>query len=222
MVCLHRGPAYGTVVGAMSTDANEGIAPRLARWMRGEVEPHEASLLATLMDGPRRREMGRLGMTAINEGRGGDAKAAFGLLTQIEPDIPVHRLMYAHACLIEDAPREAYVAFSESIALADPDGPHRGVAAEAWLGRADLMFRLGRVLDARADLCEALALAVDPVRRQALADHLKEFESMRLEGPQPVPASVEATASESAGRALTDAAVGPTPTGATRTDRGRS
>ena len=147
----------------MSTRPRE-VARELARLIRGEIDVREFPWLTA----NERRGLGALGMSMLRGGRAAVAKAAFGVLTDLEPENPVHRLMWGHAAALNDEVQDAYRAFTRSIRLAANDERHDEVASEAFLARGDLLLRLGRMIEARADLADAARRMVDPIRRKSI------------------------------------------------------
>lgn len=157
------------------------FAKQLAAMIRGETPVTAGAFIAK----DERRQLGRVGMQALEDKRADVAKAAFGVLIDVEPGEAAHHLMHAHACVLSNEPRDAYAAFSKAMTLAQAPGADRSVAGEAWLGRGELLLRLDCLLDARADLCEAYALITDPARKQSLGSFLAEFDSRRLASADP-------------------------------------
>jgi len=84
----------------------------------------------------------------------------------------VHYLMYGHSAALADHVEEAFENFTKSIALAARDKSNQDVAAEAFLARGELLLRLGRTVEARADLGEACNRVADPVRRRSIEAYL--------------------------------------------------
>ena len=52
--------------------------------------------------------------------------------------------------------------------VAAQDERNQEVASEAFLARGDLLLRLNRVVEARADLADAATRMTDPVRKKSL------------------------------------------------------
>ncbi|MEM7678434.1 MAG: hypothetical protein AAF449_20780, partial [Myxococcota bacterium] len=93
------------------------VARDLARLIRGEINVRDFPWL-TLHE---RRGLGALGMSMLRSGRGSIAKAAFGVLIDLEPNNPVHRLMWGHSAALVDEVQDAYRAFTKSISLSAMD-----------------------------------------------------------------------------------------------------
>ncbi len=140
------------------------VAQNLARLIRGEIEVRDFPWLTE----PERRGLGALGMSMLRSGKAPLAKAAFGVLVDIEPENPVYRLMWGHAAALNEEVQDAYRAFTRSIRLAGHDDRRNEVACEAFLARGDLLLRLGRMVEARADLADAANRMADPVRRKSI------------------------------------------------------
>ena len=140
------------------------VARELARLIRGEIDVREFPWLSV----QERRGLGALGMSMLRSGRSAVAKAAFGVLIDFEPENPVHRLMWGHAAALGDEVQDAYRAFTKSIRLASNTDRYDEVACEAFLARGDLLLRLGRTIEARADLADAANRMADPIRRKSI------------------------------------------------------
>ena len=140
------------------------VAQDLARLIRGEIDVRDFPWLTD----HERRSLGALGMSMLRSGRADVAKAAFGVLIDLEPDNPVHRLMWGHAAALADEVQDAFRAFTESIRLGAGDDTNNEVASEAFLARGDLLLRLGRTVEARADLADAATRMADPMRRKSI------------------------------------------------------
>ncbi len=140
------------------------VARNLARLIRGEIEVREFPWLS----GQERRALGALGMSMLRSGRAEIARAVFGVLIDLEPEAAVHHLMLGHAAALADEVHQAFQSFCRAIALAAQDARNREVASEAFLARGDLLLRLGRTVEARADLADAATRMSDPVRRRSI------------------------------------------------------
>ncbi len=144
------------------------VARELSRLIRGEIDfrdfpwltPHE------------RRALGALGMAMLKASKPEIAKAAFGVLIDLEPEQAVHYLMYGHAAAMRDLVPEAFEYFGRAIHLAAADRDQDDVAAEAFLARGELLLRLGRTVEARADLADACGRVGDPARRRSIESYL--------------------------------------------------
>ena len=110
----------------------------------------------------------------MKSGKPDVAKAAFGVLIDLEPDDAVHRLMFGHACALCEQVQDAFLSFGKAIDLAAQDERNREVASEAFLARGDLLLRLGRTVEARADLADAATRMSDPVRKKSLEAFLAQ------------------------------------------------
>ena len=146
------------------TSAPREVARDLARLIRGEIDVRDFPWLTT----QERQGLGALGLSMMRGGRPAVAKAAFGVLIDLEPDNPVHRLMWGHAAALTDEVQDAFRAFTKAIQLAASDERHYEAASEAFLARGDLLLRLGRTVEARADLADAANRMKDPVRRRSI------------------------------------------------------
>lgn len=140
------------------------VAAELARLIRGELDVRDFPWL----DASERKSLGALGMSMLESGRAEVAKAAFQVLTDLEPEHATHHLMLGHAAALGDEVPEAFEAFGRAIGLAASDGDSKDVASEAFLARGDLLLRLGRVVEARADLADAATRMTDPARRRSI------------------------------------------------------
>lgn len=140
------------------------VAQQLARLIRGEIDVRDFPWLSE----QERRALGALGMSMLKSGKPDVAKAAFGVLIDLEPEAAVHHLMLGHAAALGDEVHEAFQAFCRAIALAAQDERNKEVASEAFLARGDLLLRLGRIVEARADLADAATRMSDPVRRRSI------------------------------------------------------
>ncbi|MEL7369943.1 MAG: hypothetical protein AAFN74_13575 [Myxococcota bacterium] len=140
------------------------VARDLARLIRGEIDVRDFPWLSP----QERRGLGALGMSMMRSGRGNVAKAAFGVLIDLEPNNPVHRLMWGHSAALADEVQDAYRAFTKAIWLSAMDEDRNEVASEAFLARGDLLLRLGRTIEARADLADAANRMSDTVRRKSI------------------------------------------------------
>ncbi len=140
------------------------VARDLARLIRGEIEVRDFPWLSD----KERRALGALGMSMLRSGKAGVAKAAFGVLIDLEPDAAVHHLMFGHASALSDEVQLAFRSFGKAISLAAADERNREVASEAFLARGDLLLRLGRTVEARADMADAATRMKDPGRRRSI------------------------------------------------------
>jgi len=140
------------------------VARDLARLIRGDIEVRDFPWLSE----KERRALGALGMSTLKSGKPDVAKAAFGVLIDLEPDVAVHHLMFGHASALADEVQAAFRSFGRAITLAAADARNREVASEAFLARGDLLLRLGRTVEARADLADAATRMSDPVRRRSI------------------------------------------------------
>jgi tetratricopeptide (TPR) repeat protein len=157
-------------MGAMVAESrsSSNLAQELARLIRGEIDFRDFPWLAS----EERRALGALGMAMLKSAKADAARAAFGVLIDLEPDEPVHHLMYAHACSLADIIDEAFRYFGKTISLALQNEAALDVAAEAFLGRGELLLKLGRTVEARADLADAATRLDDPVRIRAIEAYL--------------------------------------------------
>lgn len=144
------------------------LARELARLIRGEIDFRDFPWLSEA----ERRALGQLGMAMLKAAKPDAARAAFGVLIDLEPDEPVHHLMYAHACAYADDVAGAFEHFGKAISLALQGDDVMEVAAEAFLGRGELLLRLGRTVEARADLADAATRSEDPDRIRAIQAYL--------------------------------------------------
>lgn len=152
------------------TSTPRDVAKDLAQLIRGEIDVRDFPWLTE----KERRALGALGMSMMKSGKADVAKAAFGVLIDLEPDDAVHRLMFGHACALSDEVQEAFVSFGKAINLASQDSKSDEVASEAFLARGDLLLRLGRTVEARADLADAATRMADPVRKRSLEAFLAQ------------------------------------------------
>ena len=144
------------------------VAKELARLIRGEIDFRDFPWLTAT----ERRALGQLGMAMLNSAKAEVARAAFGVLIDLEPEQPVHYLMYGHSSALADKIEEAFEYFGKAIALTVKDGKTRDVAAESFLARGELLLRLGRTVEARADLADACSRIDDPIRRRSIEAYL--------------------------------------------------
>jgi hypothetical protein len=140
------------------------VAKDLARLIRGEIDVRDFPWLSN----EERRALGALGMSMLKGGKADVARAAFGVLVDLEPDNPVHHLMFGHAVALAEEVQDAFNSFGRAIQLAAQDESHQEVASEAFLARGDLLLRLGRTVEARADLADAATRMTDPARRKSI------------------------------------------------------
>lgn len=146
------------------------VANDLSRLIRGDIDVRDFPWL----DDKERRALGALGMSMMKSGKADVAKAAFGVLIDLEPDDAVHRLMFGHSCALLNEVQEAFISFGKAISIASGDAHHNEVASEAFLARGDLLLRLGRTVEARADLADAATRMSDPVRKRSLEAFLAQ------------------------------------------------
>lgn len=144
------------------------VARDLARLIRGEIDVRDFPWLSD----SERRALGALGMSMLKAGKGDVAGAAFGVLVDLEPDVAIHHLMVGHAAALTDDVPNAFECFGQAIRLAAQDEDNYEVAAEAFLARGDLLLRLGRLVEARADLADAAIRMADPMRKKSLETFL--------------------------------------------------
>lgn len=144
------------------------VAKELARLIRGEIDFRDFPWL----NPTERRALGQLGMAMLNAAKSDIARAAFGVLIDLEPEQAVHYLMYGHSSALADQNLEAFEYFGKAIALSARDTKAREVAAEAFLARGELLLRLGRTVEARADLADACTRIEDPLRRRSIEAYL--------------------------------------------------
>lgn len=140
------------------------VARDLARLIRGDIEVRDFPWLSE----KERRALGALGMSMLRSGKAEVAKAAFGVLVDLEPDAAVHHLMYGHAAALADEVQIAFRSFGKAISLVAADERNLEVASEAFLARGDLLLRLGRTVEARADMADAATRMKDPSRRRSI------------------------------------------------------
>lgn len=140
------------------------VAADLARLIRGELEARDFPWL----DPSERRALGAFGMSMLSQGRAEMARAAFTVLSDLEPERAVHHLMLGHAAALADQVPDAFSAFGRAIALSAADSGNKDVASEAFLARGDLLLRLGRLVEARADLADAANRMSDPARKRSI------------------------------------------------------
>ncbi len=144
------------------------VAQELARLIRGEIDFRDFPWLSP----QERRALGSLGMAMLKSNKAEPARAAFGVLIDLEPEVAVHYLMYAHSAALAHAIEDAFEYFGTAIQLAVTDDEAQDVAAEAFLGRGELLLRLGRTVEARADLADACDRVRDPTRRRSIEAYL--------------------------------------------------
>lgn len=104
----------------------------------------------------------------LDGGKAKEARAAFAVLVDLEPEHALHRLMLGHSAALEDDVPAAFEAFGKAIELSAGEARQRSVASEAFLARGDLLLRLGRLVEARADLADAANRMSDPARRRSI------------------------------------------------------
>ena len=136
---------------AQAMSQSNDVAAELARLLRGGIDFREFPWLSP----SERRALGRLGMAMLDAGKAQAAQAAFGVLIDLEPEHPAHYLMFAHAAALADDLAEAFEMFSKTIELSAAEASFHDVAAEAFLGRGEILLRVGRTVEARADLADA-------------------------------------------------------------------
>jgi hypothetical protein len=149
-------------------DHPRDVARELARLIRGEIDFRDFPWLSA----QERRALGALGMTMLKAAKPAIARAAFGVLIDLEPEEAVHYLMYGHAAALADDMGEAFEYFGKSISLTAKDPEAREIAAESFLARGELLLRLGRTVEARADLADACTRIEDPARRRSIEAYL--------------------------------------------------
>ena len=71
-------------------DGPKDVAKELARLIRGEIDFRDFPWLTP----QERRALGALGMAMLKAAKPEIARAAFGVLIDLEPEQPVHYLMY--------------------------------------------------------------------------------------------------------------------------------
>jgi tetratricopeptide (TPR) repeat protein len=140
------------------------VARDLTRLIKGEIEVRDFPWLTD----QERRALGALGMSMLKAAKPEVARAAFGVLIDLEPDIAVHYLMYGHASALGDKVEVAFEHFGRAIKLSARDDRNQEVASEAFLARGELLLRLGRMVEARADLADALTRMADPIRKRSI------------------------------------------------------
>lgn len=140
------------------------VARELARLIRGEIDVRDFPWLSQ----KERRSLGALGMSMLRGGKPEVAQAAFGVLIDLEPEAAVHHLMFGHAAALGEEVQIAFRSFTKAISLAARDDRNAEVASEAFLARGDLLLRLGRTVEARADLADAAQRMRDPMRRRSI------------------------------------------------------
>jgi tetratricopeptide (TPR) repeat protein len=144
------------------------VARELARLIRGEIAFRDFPWLAP----QERRALGALGMAMLRGAKADIAKAAFGVLIDLEPEQAVHYLMYGHSASLGGHIEEAFEYFGKAIQLATQDSETKDVAAEAFLARGELLLRMGRTVEARADLADACSRVADPARKRSIEAYL--------------------------------------------------
>lgn len=149
-------------------DNPRDVARELARLIRGEIDFRDFPWLTP----QERRALGALGMAMLKAAKPEIARAAFGVLIDLEPEQPIHYLMYGHSAALADNVQEAFEYFGKSIALTAKDTAARELAAESFLARGELLLRLGRTVEARADLADACSRIEDPIRRRSIEAYL--------------------------------------------------
>lgn len=145
-------------------DGPKDVAKELARLIRGEIDFRDFPWLTP----QERRALGALGMAMLKAAKPEIARAAFGVLIDLEPEQPVHYLMYGHSAALAEKTQEAFEYFGKTIGLTAKETAARDVASEAFLARGELLLRLGRTVEARADLAAACSRIDDPVRRRSI------------------------------------------------------
>lgn len=150
------------------TSSSRDVARDLSRLIEGEIDVREFPWLTD----QERRALGALGMSMLKAAKPEVARAAFGVLIDLEPDIAVHYLMYGHASALADRVEDAFDHFGKAIRLAARDERNQDVASEAFLARGELLLRLGRLVEARADLADASTRMVDPARKRSIENFL--------------------------------------------------
>lgn len=151
----------------MSGRAQE-LAAELARLITGERPLQGFPWLSS----NEQLAVAALGKSALQGGRAEVAQAAYAVLTWLSPEEPLNHLMLGHAKAHLHDLSGAYVAFGQAIQVALRAPAETPVAGEALLARGDLLLRLGRRVEARADLADALLRIADPSRSQRLSAFL--------------------------------------------------
>jgi Flp pilus assembly protein TadD len=144
------------------------VARELARLIRGEIDFRDFPWLSP----QERRALGAMGIAMLRGARAELARAAFGVLIDLEPEVPTHHLLYGHAAALATRVEEAFEYFGRAIKLSYGDVERQDVAAEAFLARGELLLRLGRTVEARADLADAASRIKDPARRRSIEAYL--------------------------------------------------
>jgi tetratricopeptide (TPR) repeat protein len=144
------------------------VARELARLIRGEIDFRDFPWLAP----QERRALGSLGMAMLKSAKAEIARAAFGVLIDLEPEQAVHYLMYGHSAALAGKIEEAFEYFGKAIQLSTQDPDAKDVAAESFLARGELLLRIGRTVEARADLADACSRVADPARKRSIEAYL--------------------------------------------------
>lgn len=134
------------------------------RLLRGEITVRDFPWL----NEDEKRAVGAFGMSLLEAGQAESARRVFEILVDLEPDVAVHPLMIGHAYLLEMRYPDAFRAFGQAITLSAGDADNQEVASEALLARGDLLLRIGRVVEARADLADAATRMAPGPRRRSL------------------------------------------------------
>lgn len=156
------------VAGPSTMSTSTDLASELAKLLRGEIDFRDFPWLSP----PERRALGRIGMAMLDSGKSKAAQAAFGVLIDLEPEQPAHYLMYAHAAALSEDLAEAFDYFGKTIEIAVKTEDFQDVAAEAFLGRGELLLRIGRTVEARADLADAATRIEDEARKKSIEAYL--------------------------------------------------
>lgn len=141
---------------------------QIERLLAGEIEVRDFPWL----DEDERRDLGAKSLAMLQAGQAEGAMGGFAVLIDLEPEVAVHYLMYGHAASLLEQHADAFQSLTHAIQLSADDPSNADVAAEAFLARGDLLLRLGRTVEARADLADAASRMDDPVRKKALETFL--------------------------------------------------
>src|SRR5689334_1181165 len=119
------------------TSRPRDVARDLARLIKGEIDVRDFPWLTD----QERRALGALGVSMLKASKPEVARAAFGVLIDLEPDVALHYLMYGHAAALAERTEEAFEYFSRAIKLSARDEKKQDVASEAFLARGELLLR---------------------------------------------------------------------------------
>lgn len=140
------------------------FAVQLGRLIRGEIEPREFPWL----EPEERKALASLALARMKAGKAREARAAFRVLVDLDPDQAVYHLMLGQAAALEEDVAAAFESFGQAIYLSTPHQRLKKIAAEAFLARGDLLLRLERIVEAKADLADAAQRMDNPVRRRSI------------------------------------------------------